>query len=98
MRDPHLPRPVALQTTPAALWAQVDVAALHRALVASMAAERQARRAYHAAVRSHVASRVDRARLRLEAAHRATMRARAAESSARAALRRLASRAACYPA
>lgn len=94
MRDPHTSRPVAVQNTPAELWAQVDVTALHRALLTCMAAEQAARRAYHAAVRSHAASRIARARGRLEAAHRATMRARAAEESARAALRRLALRAA----
>lgn len=82
--------PVAVQTTPVALWARVDVTALHRALLARMAEEREAKRAYCVAVRSHVASRVERAGRRLVAAHSATMRARAAEASARAAMRRLA--------
>jgi hypothetical protein len=82
--------PVAVQTTPAALWSRVDVVALHRVLLSCIATEREAKRAYYAAARSQAASRVRRARTQLLAAHRATMRARAAESSARDALRRLA--------
>ncbi len=82
-------RLVVLQTTPRCLWSRVDVAALHRELLARIAEEQQAKRAYRIAVATRVAARVERARERLLAAHDATRRARAVEASARDALRRL---------